>query len=184
MSATITLEIVTPEGARLTERVRSLTAPSIEGELGILPGHRPLLAALKTGIVSYDIEGETRSLAVGPGMVEIFEDRASLLTERFIKKEDLDPVQVRLELKEAEEALDRFDGNPGSPEYATLVARELWAAAELELYGDPPPPIVRTIPEFQAQPVEDYGPEPGESGQQLPEAASDRAETPERERHD
>jgi F-type H+-transporting ATPase subunit epsilon len=152
----ITLEIVTPEGTRLTEQVRSLTAPSVEGELGILPGHRPLLAALKTGIVSYELEGDERRVAVGTGMVEVYEDRAVLLTERFVRKEDVDPVKARLELKEADEALDHFDGDPASPQYATLVGRELWAAAQLELHGDPPPPIVRTIVEFQARPVEDY----------------------------
>ena len=152
----ITLEIVTPEGTRLTERVRSLTAPSVEGELGILPGHRPLLAALRTGIVSYELEGDGRRVAVGTGMVEVYEDRAVLLTERFVRKEDVDPVKARLELREADEALDHFEGDPASPEYATLVGRELWAAAQLELHGDPPPPIVRTIVEFQARPVEDY----------------------------
>jgi F-type H+-transporting ATPase subunit epsilon len=152
----LTLEIVTPDGTRLTEQVRSLTAPSVEGELGILPGHRPLLAALKTGIVSYELEGEGRQVAVGTGMVEVYEDRAVLLTERFTRKQDVDPVQVRLDLKEADEALDRFDGDPASPEYATWVGRELWAAVQLELHGDPPPPVVRTIVEFEARPVEDY----------------------------
>jgi F-type H+-transporting ATPase subunit epsilon len=165
----ITLEIVTPDGTRLTERVKSLTAPSVEGELGILPGHRPLLAALKTGIVSYELEGDGRQVAVGTGMVEVYEDRAVLLTERFIRKADVDPVRARLELKEADAALDHFDGDPASPEYATLVGRELWAAAQLELHGDPPPPIVRTITEFEARPVEDYSaPEtaPGDDGDQ------------------
>jgi F-type H+-transporting ATPase subunit epsilon len=163
----ITLEIVTPEGARLSEKVSSLTAPSVDGELGILPGHRPLLAALKTGIVSYELGGEIRRVAVGTGMVEVCEDRAVLLTERFMPKEEVDPVKVRIELREADEALDRFDGDPASPEYATLVARELWAAAELELHGDPPPPIVRTVVEFQAHPVEDYA---------APDAPPDAAE--------
>jgi F-type H+-transporting ATPase subunit epsilon len=155
-ASTITLEIVTPEGTRLTEQVRSVTVPSVEGELGILPGHRPLLAALKTGIVSYELEGETRRVAVGTGMAEVYEDRVVLLTERFVRNEDVDPVRVRLDLKEADEALDHFEGDPASPEYATLAGRELWAAAQLELHGEAPPPIVRTVVEFQARPVEDY----------------------------
>ncbi len=152
----ITLEIVTPEGTRLTERVKSVTAPSVEGELGILPGHRPLLAALKTGIVSYELEGEARRVAVGTGMLEVHEDRVVLLTERFARDEDVDPVRGRLELKEADEALEHFQADPASPEYATMVGRELWAGALLELHGEPPPPIVRTVVEFQARPVEDY----------------------------
>ncbi len=155
-AASISLEIVTPEGVALTEEVHDLSAPSVEGEFGVLPGHRPLLAALKTGIVSYRKEGEEHRVAVGSGFVEVHDDRAVLLTDRFIKKDDVDPVRARLELKEADEALDKFEGEPGTPDYAELVAKELWAAVQLELYGDPPPPTVRTFQEFPLLPHEDY----------------------------
>lgn len=154
---TIQLEVVTPDGSRLAEQVLGLTAPGIEGELGILPGHRPLLAALKTGIVIYEVDGETQRVAVGSGFVEFFQDRAVVLTDRFLRRQDVDAVRARLELKESDQALEHFEGDPTSPEYATLVSRELWAAAELELHGDPPPPIVRSLAEFEAHPVEDYG---------------------------
>jgi F-type H+-transporting ATPase subunit epsilon len=67
------------------------------------------------------------------------------LTLKFVTKETLDPVRVRLELKEVDEELDRFSGDPTSNDYAELVRRELWAATQLELYGDPPPPRVRPL---------------------------------------
>jgi F-type H+-transporting ATPase subunit epsilon len=138
MADSIALQIVTPDGVRLNEEVLELTAPSVDGEFGVLPGHRPLLAALKTGIVSFRRrEGDDR-VAVGAGFVEVLEDRAVLLTQNFIRKVDIDPVRVRLDLKEADEALDRYDGDLSAPEYVELVAKELWAAAQLELYGDPP----------------------------------------------
>ncbi len=141
----ILLEIVTPEGVALTEHVHDLTAPSVDGEFGVLPGHRPLLAALKTGIVSYHLTaGEESRVAVGQGFVEIMNNHAVLLTDRFIKKADVDPVRARLDLKEADEELDKFDGEPDSIEFAELVAREVWAATQLELYGDPPPATVRS----------------------------------------
>jgi F-type H+-transporting ATPase subunit epsilon len=152
----ITLEIVTPEGVALSEEVNDVTAPSVDGEFGVLPGHRPLLAALKTGIVSYHQDGEQHRVAVGPGFVEVSADRTVLLTDRFVKKDDVDPVRARLELKEADEALDAYEGDPGTPEHAELVARENWAAAQLELYGDPPPPTVRTFHEFQLVPHESF----------------------------
>jgi hypothetical protein len=79
------------------------------------------------------------------------------LTDKFIAKDAVDPVRVRLELKEVDEALDRFHGDPKSTEYADLVQRELWAAAQLELYGDPPPPRVRTMGELGSNVAEDYG---------------------------
>lgn len=152
----ISLEIVTPEGVALSTEVQDLTAPSVEGEFGVLPGHRPLLAALKTGIVSYHREGTEERVAVGAGFVEVSEDRAVILTDRFIEKADVDPVRARLELKEADEALDTYAGDPGTPEHAELISKELWAATRLELYGDPPPPTIRTFQEFQLLPHESF----------------------------
>jgi F-type H+-transporting ATPase subunit epsilon len=149
--AQIQLEVVTPEGASLSLPVHELTAPSVDGEFGVLPGHRPLLAALKTGIVSYkDLEGDEHHIAVGSGFVEVADNHAVLLTDRFIKKDDVDPVRARLDLKEADEALDAYEGDPGTPEHVALVASELWAAVQLELYGDPPPPTNRAYQEYQS----------------------------------
>jgi len=152
----INLEIVTPEGLALSTEVHDLTAPSVEGEFGVLPQHRPLLAALKTGIVCFHKDGEEHHVAVGPGFVEVTDNRAVLLTDRFIQKDEVDPVRARLELKEADEALDAYTGEPGTPEHAELIAKELWAAVQLELYGDPPPPTIRTFQEFQLLPHETF----------------------------
>jgi F-type H+-transporting ATPase subunit epsilon len=143
----IELEIVTPTGVALHEKVEMLTAPSVDGEFGVLPGHRPLLAALKTGIVSYLKGGSEVRVAVGPGFAEIANDKAVLLTQNFSRKDEVDPVRARLDLKDADEALEHFKDEPGSPEYLELMQKELWAAARLTLYGDPPPPTVHTFTE-------------------------------------
>jgi F-type H+-transporting ATPase subunit epsilon len=156
MAETIALEIVTPDGLKLREAVSELTAPSVDGEFGVLPQHRPLLAALQTGIVTYVQNGKSHAVAVGPGYVEVAGDRALVLTDRFIRKADVDPVRTRLELKEADEQLDHYKGEPSDPAYADLVERELWAAAQLELYGDPPPPRVRSIDAMALKGHESY----------------------------
>ena len=145
MAETLKLEIVTPDGLKLAESVEQVTVPGVEGEFGVLPQHAPLLTALTAGIVTYTQSGQAQSVAIGSGFAEVLPDRAILLTERFVTKESLDPVRVRLELKEADEELDRFAGDPASAEYAALVQRELWAATQLELHGDPPPPRVRPL---------------------------------------
>jgi F-type H+-transporting ATPase subunit epsilon len=150
MAAAIHLEIVTPSGVELRADVSEFTAPSVDGEFGVLPGHRPLLAALRTGIVSYTVQGVETRVAVGPGFAEIADDHANLLTDRYVTKDAIDPVRTRLDLKEADEALDHYVGDPDSPEYNELVLSELWAAVRLELFGDPPPPTVRsTTHDFQ-----------------------------------
>jgi len=169
MADTIALEIVTPDGLKLKEQVNELTAPSVQGEFGVLPQHRPMLAALATGIVTYVQNGQSHSVAVGPGYVEIAADRALLLTDRFVRKEDVDAVRTRLDLKEADEQLDNFKGDPESAEYAELVERELWAAAQLELHGDPPPPRIRNTSGLAS--VEDYAKTAQAEGEHEAEAA-------------
>jgi F-type H+-transporting ATPase subunit epsilon len=149
MAETIKLEIVTPDGHKLNQEVEEFTARSTEGEFGVLPGHQPLAAALTTGVVTYKQGGTTTSLAVGAGFVEVFHDHAVLLTNHYCQKDEVDPVRVRLELKQADEALEAFTGDLTSGEYKDLVADELWAAVRLELYGDPPPPTIRTVYEFR-----------------------------------
>ena len=148
------LEIVTPEGVQLREAIDELTAPSVNGQFGVLPGHRPMLAALTTGIITYVKGATTTQVAVGAGYVEIHGDRAVVLTDRFSTKAAVDAVRVRLDLKEADQALDHFTGELGSAEHLELIARELWAAALLELYGDPPPPTLRGFDE--ARPPENF----------------------------
>jgi F-type H+-transporting ATPase subunit epsilon len=169
MADQIALEIVTPDGVKLSENVSELTAPSVEGEFGVLPGHRPMLAALTTGIVSYTRGAETESVAVGAGFVEVADDHALLLTDRFIRKPDIDPVLVRKELKEVDEALEHFHGDLQGPEYGALVSRELWAAAQLDLYGDPPPPRIRTMSELMFAQNESYA----ELSDDSPESAAE-----------
>jgi F-type H+-transporting ATPase subunit epsilon len=141
------LQIVTPEGMQLNEPIDELTAPSVEGQFGVLPGHRPMLAALATGIISYTKGSTVTQVAVGSGYVEIHADSAVVLTDRFSTKAAVDPVRVRLDLKQADDALDHFEGDRSSAQHAELVSRELWAAALLELYGDPPPPTLRGFSE-------------------------------------
>ncbi len=145
MADTLKLEIVTPEGLKLAESVEQFTAPGLDGEFGVLPQHAPFLTALTPGIVTYTQGGHTESVAIGSGFAEVNADRAILLTLKFVTKEALDPVRVRLELKEVDEELDRFSGDPTSNEFAELVRRELWAATQLELHGDPPPPRFRPL---------------------------------------
>jgi F-type H+-transporting ATPase subunit epsilon len=144
----LSLEIVTPRGPAVHEDVDSVAAPSSGGEFGVLPGHVPLLASLRTGIVKYQKGGEEHRIAVAAGFVEVSADRVLLLTDKVIRREEIDPVRVRLELKDVDEALAKYAGPQGGPEWQELVSRELWAAAQLELYGDPPAATQRLDEEF------------------------------------
>jgi len=148
--STITLEIVTPQGVALREEVNEATAPSVAGEFGVLPGHLPILAALRTGLVTYHKDNTEHRFVVAPGFVEVVSDRAVLLTDRFARKDDVDVVKVRLKLKEVEEELGHWTGDLKDPKRAELIEEEQWLAAQLELIGDPPLPTVREDTRFLA----------------------------------
>jgi F-type H+-transporting ATPase subunit epsilon len=148
MAETILLEIVTPTGVALRERVTDVTAPSVAGEFGVLPGHLPLLAALRTGLVTYHRDGIEHRLAVHHGFVEVAHDTALLLTERFVTKDGVDVVKVRLRLKDVDAELDHWQGDLTDPRRRELIEEEQWLATELELIGDPPPPMVREDTRF------------------------------------
>ena len=64
------LDVVTPSGSVLSAQVDSVQAPSVQGEFGVLPNHLPLLAALKCGLLVWEVEGKRSIAAIGPGFVE------------------------------------------------------------------------------------------------------------------
>jgi F0F1-type ATP synthase, epsilon subunit (mitochondrial delta subunit) len=64
MADKIQLEIVTPERRLLDEPVDMVTVPGLNGELGILPGHTPLISQLKTGVLTYVQDGKNSQLHV------------------------------------------------------------------------------------------------------------------------
>jgi F-type H+-transporting ATPase subunit epsilon len=170
---TILLEIVTPTGVALKERVTEVTAPSVAGEFGVLPGHLPLLAALRTGLVTYRQDGREHRLAVHHGFVEVVNDTALLLTERFARKDDVDVVKVRLRLKEVDAELDHWQGDLTDPRRRELIEEEQWLATELELIGDPPPPMVREDTRFLAEHAEAPSVEEMVEGQTPDESLTD-----------
>jgi F-type H+-transporting ATPase subunit epsilon len=177
MADKIHLEIVTPKGRALTADVDEVTAPSIAGEFGVLPGHLPLLAALRTGLVTYRQGAETHRCAVGAGFAEAGPDKMVILTDEYTDRESIDPVVVRKELSEVQAELQKMEGVPVVAAEAksddaaaaqargrrdVLVARENWLAAQLELYGDPP---------FATQrPYEEYGPPPPPAEDEVPQS--------------
>jgi F-type H+-transporting ATPase subunit epsilon len=152
MAGALLLEVVTPEGRKLHEQVDELTAPSVGGEFGVLPGHLPILAALRTGILTYRQGTTTGACAVGGGFIEVSETHAYVLTDRYINRSDVDPVRVRADLKTVDSKIEKHPGPPTKADFLALVADELWCAAQLELHGDPPPPTVNFVAAYGQAP--------------------------------
>lgn len=99
----ILLRIVTPERSLVSEQVDEVVLPGVEGYLGALPGHTPLLTSLKIGEIKYRSAGAWRFLAVSWGFVEILPDRVTVLADVAEKAEEID-VERAKKKAESEEA--------------------------------------------------------------------------------
>ncbi|MDB4976646.1 MAG: synthase epsilon chain [Myxococcaceae bacterium] len=130
--ATLHLEVATPDGLALQAEAEIVTAPSVEGEFGVLPGHLPLLAATKAGLLKYRVAGKDEVAAIGPGFVEALPDRVLVLTDSFAKPASIDRAKAEKDLSAAEKAAADYKGPMDDAAYQEL-ARDLdWARARVD----------------------------------------------------
>lgn len=130
--ATLHLEVATPDGLALQTEAEIVTAQSVEGEFGVLPGHLPLLAATKAGLLKYRVGGKDEVAAVGPGFVEALPDRVLLLTDAFVKPSDVDRAAAEKDLAAAERAAADYKGPMDDAAYQELSRALDWARARLD----------------------------------------------------
>jgi len=131
MAERLQLDVITPERRLLSEAVDAVTVPGAGGELGILPGHTPLISQLQTGVLSYTQAGSVRRLLVSGGFVEVNSDRVSVLADLAEHPEEIDAARARTERDAAEKSLGAFTG---TPEEMTPLRTELDRAnARLQL---------------------------------------------------
>jgi F-type H+-transporting ATPase subunit epsilon len=96
------LELVTPQRKLLSEDVDEVRVPGVLGELGVLPGHTPLLTALGTGPLSYTQGSREFRLAIQGGFAEVLPDRVTVLARVAEQPDEIDVQAARSELAEAE----------------------------------------------------------------------------------
>lgn len=101
----LTLEIVTPEARVYSDTVESVVIPTVEGEVGILPGHIPLLTQVNEGELRVSKDGQTVMLAVAGGFAQIEGDRVSVLAEHAVREDLIDADAVEKAIQRAQEAL-------------------------------------------------------------------------------
>jgi len=101
----VRLEIVTPEAKTFSDNVDSVVIPGVEGELGVLPMHAPLMTLLEPGELRVIKNGEETRLAVGEGFVEVTQEKIAVLTDMAVKESDIDESAAEEAIKRAEEAM-------------------------------------------------------------------------------
>ena len=101
----LTLEIVTPEARVYSDTIDTVVIPTVEGEVGILPGHIPLLTQVEDGELRVTKGGVTQFLAVSGGFAEVESDTVRVLAEHAISEEKIDEKAVEAALKRAQDQL-------------------------------------------------------------------------------
>lgn len=131
MADKITLEIVTPERQVLVEQVDEVVLPSVEGYMGVLPGHAPLLAQLDVGEVSYRAGNERHFLAVTGGFAEVLRESVSILATACERAEEIDVERARKSRERAEAGL-RLDAS--EHEFHRAAARLRRALCRIQVH--------------------------------------------------
>ena len=118
----IRLDIVTQERLVFSEDVDMVIAPGIEGEMGILPHHAPLLTALTFGELRVKRGGIEESFAIGGGFVEVRPDKVTVLADSAERAEEIDVARAEAARQRAEGMLAQ---KPPDPTEAARLDRAL-----------------------------------------------------------
>jgi F-type H+-transporting ATPase subunit epsilon len=137
----IHLEVVTRTGVALRASVEEVQAPSVHGEFGVLPGHLPLLAALRSGILSWRTKSGVVRAVIGPGFAEAGPDQVLILTEHFVLEDEIDPAASKRALDDERAAKAKLEesGVTSGARWSEHEARIEWCEAQLALVELWPP---------------------------------------------
>ena len=94
MADTLKLEIVTPDATVYSEDVHMVTLPALEGQIGVLPHHVPLLTQVVPGEMIVRKDGHETFLAVGEGLVLVTGDQVSIVTDMAVAAENIDEAKA------------------------------------------------------------------------------------------
>ena len=103
---TFMLEMVTPEQILLKDEVQFMVAPAVEGEIGVLRNHAPLVAALDIGVLRYkDSAGLEQKFAISGGFFEVVDNVARVLAETAERGDEIDVLRAKAAKERAEKRI-------------------------------------------------------------------------------
>lgn len=127
------LKIITPDKTAFSQEVDSVTVPGVEGEMGILTAHAPLVSAIKPGELSWTKGAHQEFLAVGDGFVQVSGTQVSVLTDMAVADAEIDEKFVTAALASAQAALSDKTDDLNSEETALVMASIQKSMAQLAL---------------------------------------------------
>jgi F-type H+-transporting ATPase subunit epsilon len=130
----INLTVVTRERKIVDATVDEVILPASDGELGVLPGHTPLLATLKIGPLRYRSGSRVERLVISWGFAEVLPDRVIVLAERGFLPTEIDRAEADRERIAAEREI--ADLSSHDPEFARVEARLEESIAMLSIHRE------------------------------------------------
>ncbi|HVX95386.1 MAG TPA: ATP synthase F1 subunit epsilon [Polyangia bacterium] len=142
------LSLTTPRGALVDLDVEEVTAPGALGEFGVLPGHEPLMSALRPGVLVYRAKDHSGVVAVGPGFLQVAaptqaggadtaRDRVLVLVDQAMPAGDIDRAEAERDLVAADKELAAWQGELDGA-FKALDLRRQWAQARVDACGRGP----------------------------------------------
>ena len=112
MPKTLPLNLITPQTPLLDALpVQSVVLPAAAGELGVLPGHIPMVVQLDFGSLRYKKDGKEEEFAVLGGFAEILRDSVNIFAEGADLADEIDEEEEKQKIKRAKESLSRKDAD-------------------------------------------------------------------------
>ncbi|HET9621104.1 MAG TPA: ATP synthase F1 subunit epsilon [Kofleriaceae bacterium] len=135
LSTILGVNLVTPRGVVAHTEADSVQAPGELGEFELLPGHIPLLTALRPGVLTIGSKARAR-YAVSSGYLRVDpEGGVEILVEQAVQAKDVDADVAKKDLASAEAELAKWGDRPLDGDYVNVQQRAEWARARLDAAG-------------------------------------------------
>ena len=106
----ITFELVSPDQLLMTVEADAVAMPGMEGDFGVLPGHAPLISALRAGVIEVEgaADGPNRVYIAG-GFAEVAADRLTVLAEEAVPVDEMDRANIEQRIQDTNDELSNAD---------------------------------------------------------------------------
>ena len=132
---TLHLEVITPDAAVLHEDVDFVLVRALDGDLGIMPNHAPLIASLSIWPLCYDKGGKRQYVTVASGFLEVHDNTVTVITPALEKPEDIDVDRAKSAEKRAEDRLAAHAADIDTTRAEAALQRALRRLDVAEKYG-------------------------------------------------
>ena len=132
MAKTGKFELVSPAKLLKSEPVEMVVIPGAEGDIGVLPGHSPLIATVRPGVIEIHEGGDVKErIFIAGGFCEISPECCTVLAEEAIEVSSIDKATAQKRLEDANSVWQNADGtSKPKADIERRIAEEMLAAAE------------------------------------------------------